>query len=142
MTDIDPAVIIPDQDKSWDLLASQRLGRLALMGQSGVDIYPVNYVVDGESIVFRSASGSKLSQISTSGLVSFEADSWDETSGFSVIAKGTAEVVSDPGEIAQVEALRLKPWTQTVKTIFVRIRVDSISARRFYFGPDPIERYR
>jgi hypothetical protein len=41
-----------------------------------------------------------------------------------------------------VEALPLRPWVPTIKTVFVRITPDRISARKFAFGPDPIAQYR
>jgi len=142
MTDRDSPVIHLDTDKAWDLLASQRLGRLAVHSESGLDIFPVNYTLDGESIVFRTAEGTKLGGLMSASSVTFEIDSWDEQSGYSVIVKGQAAPITAPEEIARVEALRLRPWVPTVKTTFVRIAVFQISARKFWFGPDPIDKYR
>ena len=142
MTDIDSPVTILDTDKAWDLLAGQRLGRLAVRSDVGLDIFPVNYAVDGESLVFRTAEGTKLSSLTAYSLVTFEIDSWTEEVGYSVILKGHAAPITDPAEIARAESLKLKPWVPTVKTTFVRIAVSEISARKFSFGLDPIEKYR
>ena len=142
MTDIDSPVTILNEDKAWDLLAGQRLGRLAVRSDVGLDIFPVNYVVDGESLVFRTAEGTKLASLIANSLVTFEIDSWTEEVGYSVIVKGPATPITNPAEIARAEALRLKPWVPTVKTIFVRISISEISARKFNFGLDPIEKYR
>ncbi|MCL2784514.1 MAG: pyridoxamine 5'-phosphate oxidase family protein [Propionibacteriaceae bacterium] len=142
MTENESPVAFLDMDRAWDLLAADRLGRLGVQDEVGVDIYPVNYAVDGESIVFRTADGSKLSNLKAHSLVTFEIDHWGETAGYSVVARGHAAPITDPDEIAQVEALRLKPWVPTVKTTFVRIFVHSITARKFFFGQDPIEKYR
>jgi len=142
MTDIDSPVTILDEDKAWDLLAGQRLGRLAVASDVGLDIFPVNYVVDGESLVFRTAEGTKLASLIAHSLVTFEIDSWTEETGYSVIVKGHATPITDPSQIARVEALKLKPWVPTVKTIFVRISISEISARKFSFGLDPIAKYR
>jgi len=142
MTDIDSPVTILDEDKAWDLLAGQRLGRLAVRSDVGLDIFPVNYVVDGESLVFRTAEGTKLASLIANSLVTFEIDSWTEEVGYSVIVKGHATPITNPSEIARAEALRLKPWVPTVKTIFVRISISEVSARKFNFGLDPIEKYR
>jgi len=142
MTNIDSPVTYLDTDKAWDILASQRLGRLGVQSDVGVDIFPVNYAVDGESIVFRTAEGAKLTSLCSNSLVTFETDSWNEIAGYSVVAKGHAAPVTDEAEIAQVEALGLRPWVPTVKTTFVRIYVTSISGRKFSFGQDPIEKYR
>ena len=142
MTDIDSPVTILDTDKAWDLLAGQRLGRLAVRSDAGLDIFPVNYAVDGESLVFRTAEGTKLASLTAYSLVTFEIDSWTEEVGYSVILKGRATPITDPAEITRAEALKLKPWVPTVKTTFVRIVASQISARKFSFGLDPIEKYR
>lgn len=135
-------MIALDTDRAWDLLASQQLGRLGVVHGGQVEIFPVNYAVDGESIVFRTAEGAKLAAVRSEGQVTFEVDTWDEDHGYSVIVKGHAVPVTGDHEIAQAEALRLKPWIPTVKTVFVRIDADEVSARRFEFGPDPVEKYR
>jgi len=142
MTDHDSPVTTLSTDKAWDLLAGQRLGRLGVQTDTGVDIFPVNYAVDGESLVFRTADGTKLSGVTTHCDVTFEIDSWGEENGYSVIVRGRAFPIDSPDEINQVEALKLRPWVPTVKTHFVRILVDSLSARKFDFGLDPIEKYR
>lgn len=43
-----------------ELLAEDTLGRLALVVDGHAEIFPVNYVLDRRSIVFRSAGGTKL----------------------------------------------------------------------------------
>jgi len=142
MTDIDSPVTALGNDKAWDLLAGQKLGRLAVHSDAGLDIFPINYAVDGESIVFRTAEGTKLTALTQNSFVTFEIDYWAEEAGYSVIAKGHAAPITSQDEINQAEALGLKPWVPTVKTTFVRITVTSLSARKFDFGQDPIDKYR
>ena len=142
MADITNPVTVLDEDHCWDLLASAQVGRLATAVDRTHEIFPVNYAVDGESIVFRSAEGSKLLEIVLNDQVAFEADGWTDDGGWSVICRGSASVVENAEEFARVEALPLKPWVPTVKTNFVRISVDEITGRRFAFGPDPVEKYR
>jgi nitroimidazol reductase NimA-like FMN-containing flavoprotein (pyridoxamine 5'-phosphate oxidase superfamily) len=142
MTENISPVTLLSTDKAWDLLAGQRIGRLAIQADVGVEIFPINYALDGESIVFRTAEGTKLSALIASSLVTFEVDVWSERSGYSAVARGHATPITDPDEITQVEALKLRPWVPTVKTHFVRMVVDTITARRFDFGEDPIEKYR
>jgi nitroimidazol reductase NimA-like FMN-containing flavoprotein (pyridoxamine 5'-phosphate oxidase superfamily) len=124
------------------LLAGQQLGRIFLAVNGVPEIFPVNYVVDGESLVFRTSEGTKLDGVVRSSRVAFEVDTWDVDHGYSVVARGLAAPITDPAEIAHVEALRLRPWVPTVKTVFVRIAVDEVSGRKFAFGPDPIGKYR
>ncbi|MDR1807076.1 MAG: pyridoxamine 5'-phosphate oxidase family protein [Propionibacteriaceae bacterium] len=138
---VSPVTILSDV-RAWDLLAGQQVGRLVVIAGSEPEIFPVNYAVDGESIVIRTAEGTKLDGLLQHGRVTFEADTWDVDHGYSVILHGEAAPITDPAELARAEALRLKPWVPTVKTVFVRIEPDRISARKFTFGPDPIEKYR
>jgi nitroimidazol reductase NimA-like FMN-containing flavoprotein (pyridoxamine 5'-phosphate oxidase superfamily) len=142
MTENDSPVTFLDTDRAWDLLAGERLGRLAVLTDSGVDIFPINYVVQGESLVFRTAEGTKLSAVTAHSEVTFEIDQWNEDAGYSVVARGRAIPVSNPEELAQVEALGLRPWVPTFKTIFVRIIIHELTARKFSFGLDPIDKYR
>ncbi len=142
MADMNNPVTVLDEDHCWDLLAGAQVGRLATAVDRVPEIFPVNYAVDGESIVFRSAEGSKLLEIVLNDHVAFEADGWTDDGGWSVICRGTASIVTSSEELARVEALPLKPWVPTVKTNFVRITVDELSGRRFVFGPDPLEKYR
>ena len=74
-----------------DLLARRQLGRLALAVDGDPDIFPVNYVVDGPRVLFRTAPGSKLAELSVNPRVAFEVDEYDETYGASVVLKGVAE---------------------------------------------------
>jgi nitroimidazol reductase NimA-like FMN-containing flavoprotein (pyridoxamine 5'-phosphate oxidase superfamily) len=59
-----------------DLLAQHSLGRLAFVGKVGVMplIIPVNYMVDGETLVFRTDPGSKLTAAILGAPVAFEVD--------------------------------------------------------------------
>ena len=51
----------------WEMLRRQEFGRLAYHLGEGVQIAPINYAVDGDCIVFRTAEGSKLSGILGNG---------------------------------------------------------------------------
>ena len=113
------------------------MGRLATAVAGQPDIAPVNFVVDGRSLVFRSAEGAKLLALTINPAVALEADSWEGDSGWSVVAKGTASQVTGTAEIAHAESLPLRPWVPTVKLHFVRIEVSEISGRQFRFGPEP-----
>ena len=49
-----------DENTCWERLSTRSVGRIVTNVGGVVDIAPVNFVVDGRSIVFRTASGSKL----------------------------------------------------------------------------------
>ena len=44
----------------WKLLAAHNLGRLAIVVDGWPEVFPVNYASEEGSIVFRTASGTKL----------------------------------------------------------------------------------
>ena len=60
MTDHLPVLDVLDRRECLHLLATQSVGRLAVATPEGPLVVPVNFVLDGESIVFRSDRGSKL----------------------------------------------------------------------------------
>ena len=47
-------------EECWQLLASHEVGRLATTAGGVLDIFPITYVVDNESLVFRTGPGTKL----------------------------------------------------------------------------------
>src|SRR5262249_23874191 len=49
-----------DPATCWELLAATPVGRIGVIHDSAPEIYPVNHVVDGRSIVFRTDPGTKL----------------------------------------------------------------------------------
>lgn len=129
-----------DEDACWSLLSRGRLGRLALATGDEPDIFPVNYVVDGPRLLFRTAPGSKLAELAQNPRVAFEVDEYDETYAASVVVKGTAKRLELQSEIDEADALPLSPWIPTLKYRWVRIVPTSITGRRFARGPEP-ERY-
>ena len=63
MADMNSPVTIIPEDSCWGYLASQEVGRLGVSSHDVPEIFPINYYVDGESIIFRSAEGSKMDQL-------------------------------------------------------------------------------
>ena len=51
---------ILETNTCWELLRANEVGRLAVSITDHPDIFPVNYVVDRGSVVFRTAEGTKL----------------------------------------------------------------------------------
>ena len=129
-----------DEDECWNLLARCELGRLATAIQGVPEIFPVNYVTDGARVLFRTAPGSKLAELSVNPRVAFEVDEYDDASAASVIVKGVAERVELQREIDEADALPLSPWLPTLKYRWVRIVPTSVTGRRFTRGPEP-DRY-
>lgn len=129
-----------DEAQSWERLRRHELGRLVTHVGNVLDIFPVNYVVDGESLVFRTAEGSKLVELTVNDEVLFEVDDYTDDDAWSVVVRGTARRIESLAEREQVEQLGLAPWIPTLKYNFVRIAATSLSGRAFLRSGEP-ERY-
>lgn len=121
------------EQECWDRMREQRVGRLVTHVTDIVDIVPINYVVDGETIVFRTAPGNKLAELTVNSSVVFEADSFDEESGWSVVLRGRARVMYKESEVLEAEQLPLRPFVPTVKRVFVRVEDATVTGRAFRF---------
>lgn len=134
-----PITEISDNE-AWELLRVTPLGRLAVSAGGELDIFPVNYVVDGSTLLFRTAPGTKLVELTVRDAVVFEIDGWTEHSAWSVIVKGTAARLDHQLDIDHADTLPLVPWIPTLKYDYVRITPTLLSGRRFTRDPEP-ERY-
>lgn len=124
-------------DESWQLLASRTLGRLVTCVAGQPEIFPVNFVTQRPSLVFRTAGGTKLLSALTNDRVAFEVDEHNVVKGWSVIVKGRARVLSSSAEIEGADRAQFLPWTPTIKRRYVRIIASEITGRRFRFGTEP-----
>ncbi len=131
-----PVTILPESE-CWQLLSGAPLGRLVTSADGVPEIFPVNFVVQRRTVLFRTAEGAKLVSSAINKQVLFEADDYGASEGWSVIVKGMAGSLHTDEEIADAESAQLLPWTGTVKEHYVRIRPTRISGRRFRFGREP-----
>jgi uncharacterized protein len=136
----DAAVWALSEEECWNLLSRRELGRLAVTTDGKPDIFPVNYVTDGPRVLFRTAPGSKLADLSANPDVAFEVDEYDEESASSVVLKGIAQRLEIQQQIDAADALPLTSWIPTLKYRWVQVSPTSITGRRFRRGPEP-ERY-
>lgn len=132
----EPVIALDDQD-SWQLLSGVHLGRLVTVVDGRAEIFPVNFVVQRNTVLFRTAEGTKLFGAVTNDQVLFEADDHNVVEGWSVIVRGTAKVLFAADEIQDAEHAGLYPWIATQKLRFVRITPNDVTGRRFVFGPEP-----
>lgn len=137
MPSADQPITALNENESWDLLSSVSLGRLVTTINGQAEIFPVNFVVQKRTVLFRTAEGTKLFGTVMNDQVVFEVDDHDVAGGWSVIMRGTAHVLSTSAEIEEADRAQLLPWVATVKLRYVRIAPTQISGRRFVFGPEP-----
>lgn len=137
MTGVNGPISVLGDDEAWNLLSSVSLGRLVTGFGGQLEIFPVNFVTQRRTVLFRTAEGTKLFTTLMSDHVLFEADDHNVAEGWSVIVRGTPAVLSTAEEIQDAERAQLIPWVPTEKLRFVRITPSEITARRFRFGPEP-----
>jgi nitroimidazol reductase NimA-like FMN-containing flavoprotein (pyridoxamine 5'-phosphate oxidase superfamily) len=137
MSETDQPVTILSVTESWDLLASAALGRLVTSVGGEPEIFPVNFVVQRRTVLFRTAEGTKLVSAAINNRVLFEADHHDAAEGWSVIVKGTARMLHTNEELKEAKRAQLLSWTATLKQHYIRIHPASITGRCFRFGPEP-----
>jgi nitroimidazol reductase NimA-like FMN-containing flavoprotein (pyridoxamine 5'-phosphate oxidase superfamily) len=130
-------ITVLSEDESWNRLASVPLGRLVASVGGQPEIFPVNFVVQSRTVLFRTSEGTKLFAAVASNRVAFEADDYNVAEGWSVIVKGRAQVLHTSSEIEKAERAQLKPWIPTLKLHYVRVIPYEITGRHFRFGPEP-----
>jgi uncharacterized protein len=120
-------------DECLGLLAAVPVGRVGFFADGEIVVLPVNHIVDGQDVVFRTAYGSKLSAAEGQDLAAFEADHYNKRtrSGWSVLVTGRAEMVDAEAEIQRLSRRDLHPWvTEIERPFWIRIRPISVSGRR------------
>jgi uncharacterized protein len=126
-----PRKLTPEE--CLDLVPPSGVGRAAMCAPTGPQIFPVNYVVDGESIVFRTSAYSALGTLATGAQVAFEVDSvdHDHAAGWSVVAAGRAEPIDDETELDMLRERGLEPtaWAGGLRRTYIRLRWSSLSGR-------------
>ena len=137
---MDNPVNILNVEEALERLSSVSLGRVVVRRSDDMDIFPVNFVIDGGAIYFRSAEGNKLFTINLNHDVLFEADEVVDGQAWSVVVRGQAEIVRNFHDIAHADPLELKPWIPTLKYNYVRIVPTQVTGRAFALGEEP-ERY-
>jgi len=120
----------------WQMLRLSAVGRIGVLVDGGPEIYPVNFVVDGQTVVFRTDAGSKLRGLDKSPSVCFEADGMnlEDHTGWSVMVKGRATEVTSPGDRRKAAALPLQFWALGEKAYWIRIRPTEVTGRRIHRG--------
>lgn len=135
-----PAVVLSSED-CWAALSRLSLGRLVTMADGEPEIVPVNYAVQRRTILIRTGAGTKLRDVRTNPRVLFEVDDHTVETGWSVVVKGTATVLTEVSDIAAAERAQVLPWIASPKDTFIRIEPVEINGRAFSFVPGPDATY-
>ena len=100
------------RDECLELLAGAVIGRIVVTEGALPAAHPVAYLLDGEEVVFRTASGSKLAAAARHHVVAFEVDQIDlgARTGWSVLGVGEASEIVDPARLADLDGLLPDLW--------------------------------
>jgi nitroimidazol reductase NimA-like FMN-containing flavoprotein (pyridoxamine 5'-phosphate oxidase superfamily) len=117
----------------WRLLRASSVGRIAFVDErTGIEVFPVNFLVDHGTIVFRTAVGTKLTGVAGSPQVVFEADGHDAATGapWTVVARGRAEPIDARRDVIETFDIELATWHAAAKPYFVRVVPVTVEGRR------------
>ena len=92
------------RDESLRLLADHDVGRLVVVEEHRPLVFPVNYVLDGDAVVFRTDPGTKLSK-GPRARASFEIDAFDPVSLRPRESRHASSRQNSTGDIERVDTL-------------------------------------
>jgi nitroimidazol reductase NimA-like FMN-containing flavoprotein (pyridoxamine 5'-phosphate oxidase superfamily) len=128
-------MVIPRElttEEAIGLISPVGVGRLGFGTPGRQEIVPLNYVVDGASIVFRTAPYSMVGTHDWPRPVAFEIDRLDvdKQRGWSVIVRGTLRRVEDPDEIESLAVVAdPAPWAGGMRRAYFRLLWSEITGR-------------
>lgn len=120
------------QQTCMELLGTVPIGRIAMIDSGEIAVLPVNHVVLDGRVHFRSAPGAKLDAAIMQHVVTFEADDYDESTqtGWSVVVKGRADLVTDDATLARLRTSGIRPWSNpSFRTNWVTLHATDVTGR-------------
>ncbi len=125
------------RQECFELLGRASIGRIGVSIDALPVILPVYFVLDEESVLFRTIPGSRLDSAAVGAVVAFQADA-DEPSEqihWSVLLQGIATGFSDWRRGDQSTAASIPSWgTTDSPQRTVRLDPAYASGRKFYIG--------
>ena len=115
-----------------ELVATRSVGRVAFCTPDGPIVLPVNYTLDGDEVVFRTAPHNIIARNVQGRPTTFEVDEIDDftQSGWSVLIQGTGEFVDSVEDLS--EEARPTPWAEGIRTLFIKVVPRQVSGRRLF----------
>jgi uncharacterized protein len=126
-----------DRQECLSLLPTVPIGRLVFTVRALPAVIPVNFALDGNEIVVRTARGSSLAAAVRGAVVAFEVDEYDAQTctGWSVTVTGRAREEDDPVQLERLARLPLVPWAGGQREHFILVPVELVTGRRVGGGP-------
>jgi nitroimidazol reductase NimA-like FMN-containing flavoprotein (pyridoxamine 5'-phosphate oxidase superfamily) len=122
-----------DERECLRLLATEEVGRIAVVLDNQPLVFPVNYVLDGHAVVFRTDPGTKL-VASSLEKVAFEVDHIDATTrtAWSVVVQGVGQEITAAYHdlFDHIRSLPVLPLAPGPKERWVRVNPLHFTGRR------------
>ena len=127
------------EDECLELLGAHSVGRIAVVRDDSQPlIFPVNYVLEGRTVAFRTDPGTKLTWAKL-GHVAFEIDSTDPShrEGWSVLVQGIGTEITDALDAWSERILTrsIAPMAGGAKEHWVAITSPVFTGRRIVHWP-------
>lgn len=126
------------QEECRQLLSGRHVGRIAVVEDGQPIVLPVNYLMDGDSIVIRTNYGTKFAA-GPQRLVAFEIDNFAEESraGWSVLVKGICYDITTTRDHRSetLRNLHVDSWLPVTPTQWLEIVPSEITGRRIREAP-------
>jgi nitroimidazol reductase NimA-like FMN-containing flavoprotein (pyridoxamine 5'-phosphate oxidase superfamily) len=116
-----------------ELLETTTVGRVGLVTEAGIRIFPVNYTVFADNIVFRTTPYGAIADSAHGAEVAFEVDALDHEAhaGWSVLAVGRCERIEDPATVRLIRSERdVEPWAAGQRILYFTIAWTDLTGRR------------
>lgn len=132
---LDEGLEILDESECRRLLGRCSVGRVGVSVGALPAIFPVNYRLIGDAIVFRTGRGTKYDAATRGAVVAFEVDGGLDAlyhEGWSVLVVGDAVEVTDPNEAERLAGLLPTPWAEGQRDRVVQVSLELVSGRRIH----------
>jgi uncharacterized protein len=113
------------------LLRTVQVGRAIFTFRALPAVVLITYALDRGALLMWTAADTRLAAAADNSVIAFEADEIDAAtrSGWSVVVTGLAEIVRDPIERANAEALVIS-WAPGIRDVLVRLPMAVVTGRR------------
>ncbi|TDD60661.1 pyridoxamine 5'-phosphate oxidase family protein [Kribbella antibiotica] len=121
------------------LMQTVPIGRIVFTEGGLPTVRPVNFTIDGETVVFCTADGDKYRAAERGDIVAFETDSIDAVSqtGWTVTVVGHLSRLTDAETTDVSLDLPARSWVPGRWPHFIRLTVESLRGRRVMIWPPP-----
>ncbi|WP_370617563.1 pyridoxamine 5'-phosphate oxidase family protein [Mumia sp. Pv 4-285] len=124
------SLVTLDVDEARELLMTAGVGHIAYESRRGVDVTPVNYRVDGDTIFIRTVVDGTLAELAPGPeTVAFLVTYLDRLSqtGWSVKVRGPIRAVD---ETSRPPAVDPEPWMGFPGTVLLGLTIEELTGRR------------